>query len=147
MEQWKKEILQGNTAFNEGQDGVAIRHYTTACQRARLLLPHWDDTEAAIVALVISYQNIANVHFRKHNNSQAINTYQDLYQQLKSYYLINVGTSNITSAFHGASRRAGTELAANVKRLGIFSAHEEKVINVFFELEFQPILHLSKDTA
>jgi hypothetical protein len=59
---------------------------------------------------------------------------------------MNVGTSSITSAFHCASRRAGTELAANVKRLGIFGAHEEKLINDFFELEFQPTLHLSKDT-
>jgi hypothetical protein len=88
MERWKKAILQGNTAFSEGRDDVAIRHYTTACQRARLLLPYWADTEAAIVALVISYQNIADVYFGKHNHSQAISSYQDLYQQLESYYLI-----------------------------------------------------------
>lgn len=147
MEQWKKAMSQGNTAFNEGLDDVAIRHYTAACQRACLLLPHWAGTEEAIVALVIGYQNIADVYFRKHNHSQATNTYQDLYEQLKSCYLINVGTSNIASAFHCASRRAGTELAANVKRLGIYGAHEEKLINDFFELEFQSTLHLSKDNT
>jgi tetratricopeptide (TPR) repeat protein len=146
MEQWKNAVLKGNMAFNEGLDDVAIRLYTTACQRARLLLPHWADTEAAIVALVISYQNIADVYFRKHDHSQAINTYQDLYHQLKSYYLINAGTSNIISAFYCASRRAGTELAATVKRLGGFSTHEEKLINDFFELKFQPTLHIYKDT-
>lgn len=145
MEQWKDAILKGNIAFTKGRDDTAIRLYTAACQRALLLLPDWADTEAAIAALVISYQNIADVYFRKHDYPQAVNTYQDLYQQLKSYYLTNAGTPNIISAFDCASRRAGTELAATVKRLGVFSAHEEKLINNFFELKFQPTFHLSKD--
>ena len=58
MEQWKKAMSQGNTAFNEGLDDVAIRHYTAACQRACLLLPHWAGTEEAIVALVIVQRRV-----------------------------------------------------------------------------------------
>jgi hypothetical protein len=50
------------------------------------------------------------------------------------------------SAFDCGSRHTGTELTTTVKRLGVFSAHEEKRINDFFELKFQPTLHLSKDT-
>jgi hypothetical protein len=49
------------------------------------------------------------------------------------------------SAFDCGSRHADTELTATVKRLGVFSAHEEKRINDFFELKFQPTLHLSGD--
>ena len=111
-----------------------------------MLLPHWADTEEALSALVNSYQNIADVYFRKHNYSQAIDTYQDLYQQLKSYYLINAGTSNKIRVFNCASRHAGTELATTVKRLGVFSTHKEKLVNDFFGLKFQLTLHLSKDT-
>jgi hypothetical protein len=56
MEQWKDAIAKGSMDFNEGHD------------------------DAAMAALVISYQNIADVYFRKHDYPHAINNYQDLYQ-------------------------------------------------------------------
>lgn len=146
MGQRKNAILKGNRAFSEGREDAALRLYTTAWQRALLLLPHWTDTEAAIAALIVSCQNTADVYFRKHNYSQLINTYQDLYQQLKSYCLIHAGTSNIISVFDCENRRAGTELAVTVKRFGIFSKHKENLISYSFALKFQPTLHLLKDT-
>jgi tetratricopeptide (TPR) repeat protein len=145
MEQWENTVSKGNHAFREGRDDDAISLYTTAYQRALILLPHWSDTEAAIAALVISYQNIADVYFRKHDYSQAINAYQDLYQQLKSYYLTHADTPTIMTIFDCACRRAGTELAAAVKRLGILNASEKELVNDFFELKSQPTFNLPKD--
>jgi tetratricopeptide (TPR) repeat protein len=145
MEQWQQTVLRGNNAFNEGRDDDAIRLYVTACQRAIKLLPHWVDTEAAIAALVISYQNIADVYFRRSDFPQAIKTYQDLYRQLKSYYLTYADTQNTMIAFDCACRRAGTELAAAVKRLSVLSANDKKLVNDFFELKSQPTFNLPKE--
>ena len=131
MQQWEKAIFKGNRAFDEDRDDVATRIYTTPWKRVLLLLSHWADTEAAIAALVMSHQKIEDVYFRKHNHSQAINTYKDLYQQLKSYYLIDMDTSNIISAFYCASQRAGTELAATVKRLGISASMKKSSFMIF----------------
>jgi len=52
------------------------------------------DTKQEFAALIISYENIADVYFSKNHYSQAFDTYQELHQQLKSYYLINAGKSN-----------------------------------------------------
>jgi tetratricopeptide (TPR) repeat protein len=145
MEQWKQSVSRGNNAFSEGRDDDAIRLYAKACQRALQLLPHWVNTEAAIAALVISYQNIADVYFRRSDFSQAIKTYQDLYRQLKSYYLTHADTPNTMTIFDCACRRAGTELAAAVKRLGILNASEKELVNDFFELKYQPTFNLPKD--
>jgi tetratricopeptide (TPR) repeat protein len=145
MEQWQQTVSRGNSAFSEGRDDDAIRLYSTACQRALKLLPHWVDTEAAIAALVISYQNIADVYFRRSDFPQAIKTYQDLYRQLKSYYLTYADTPNTIIVFDCACRRAGTELAATVKRLGALGANYKELVNDFFELKSQPTFNLPKE--
>jgi tetratricopeptide (TPR) repeat protein len=145
MEQWQQMVSRGNNAFSEGRDDDAIRLYAKACQRALKLLPHWVDTEVAIAALVISYQNIADVYFRRCDCPQAIKTYQDLYRQLKSYSLTYADTPNTMIVFDCACRRAGIELAAAVKRLGALGANDKELVNNFFELKPQPTFNLPKE--
>jgi hypothetical protein len=145
MEQQKNPILKGNMTFNEGRDDVAIRFNTTVCQPIFLFIPNWSVTEASITALCISYQNIPDVYFRKHNYPQAIDACQDLNQPLKSYYSIKVAKSNIISAFDCTSRRAGTELATTVKRLDVFNGHDKNSL-IIFPVEIPTYASSFKDT-
>lgn len=65
ISQWKAEITSGNHCFNQQRIGDAIRHYENAKSVARALFPYWQDTQAAVAAVVVSYHNLADLYLRE----------------------------------------------------------------------------------
>ncbi len=119
MHKWKNKITKGNSAYSEGCDSEALHYYQAACQRAEQLLPHWFDVEAITAALVVSYQNLAELYLRQSLYIDALITYRSLHLHLRNFSLANSGDDSTQSIIHRAYRRIGTELAAMLKVLDL----------------------------
>jgi len=64
MEQWKREITQGNRLFEQRHFHLAFRHYRNALMLARHHFASWPDADAAVAALVIAHHNLAELLVR-----------------------------------------------------------------------------------
>jgi len=119
MDKWKNKITKGNSAFSDGCDSEALHYYQAACQRAEQLLPHWFDVEAVTAALVVSYQNLAELYFRQSLYIDALSAYRSLYLHLLNFSSASSASDLTQSIIHCAYRRIGTELAATFKTLNL----------------------------
>lgn len=82
MEQWKFDTNTGNALFQQGQYHGAEHHYLSACLRADLLLEAWEDPEDIVVALVVSYQNLADLYRAQDHHHQALEALQTAHARL-----------------------------------------------------------------
>ena len=78
MEEWKATMGAANTAFDAGDDVRAERLYRSACAQALLQLGPAGDMQGAMVASAVSYQNLADLYFRRGDNGKAVACYADL---------------------------------------------------------------------
>ena len=62
MEVWKKFTKEGNALYQSFCWHAAESQYQCAKTRAENLLMSWADPEEAVAALVVSYQNLAEVY-------------------------------------------------------------------------------------
>lgn len=65
LSQWQQQIQAGNDCFNEHQTLSALSHYNLAKVHAESMLAHFEDTKAAVAAVVISYHNLADLYLRE----------------------------------------------------------------------------------
>ncbi|ROS05380.1 hypothetical protein EDC56_0910 [Sinobacterium caligoides] len=145
MELWKSTVLEGNKAFAEGRDADAMYHYKAACQRSERLLPDWFDTEAATVAFIVSYQNLAELYFRQEKNQQGLDAYRYLAQQLKKIAAIKNINSTRQAITNCACRRVATELAYTVKKLNIESPEASALVYEMSKHNFTTVSQHNKD--
>ena len=117
MDQWKHAIVKGNSAFVDHRFDTAERHYKAACDRARTLLPQWFDVEDITVAVVISFQNLADLYFQQGRFSDALDTYRQLGCLIQDYQTLNAGCHHVQFVTECARRRLSTEFLATVKTL------------------------------
>ena len=85
MEDWKRVIVAGNQAFQNGENTLAVDYYQEASEIALEMMDCWYDTEAAINALVVSELNLAEAQCRLEQFEQAIDTYASLNLALRKF--------------------------------------------------------------
>jgi len=144
MEQWKNAISEGNKAYDEGRNNEAQHHYQLACQRAEQLLPHWFDIEAVIAALVVSYQNLAELHFRQSHPTDALSTYRTLYEQLRSFSVANSHNDTQQVIIQRTMQHIGTELSAILKILNLQDPEATKLLDEIKLFSIHPSNQLKK---
>ncbi|OUR87285.1 hypothetical protein A9Q81_26670 [Gammaproteobacteria bacterium 42_54_T18] len=145
MHKWKNKITKGNNAFSEGCDSEALYYYQAACQRAEQLLPHWFDVEAVTAALVVSYQNLAELYFRQSLYIDALSTYRSLHLHLRNFSSINPGSDSTQSIIHRAYRRIDTELAATLKTLNLQDPNAAELMDEIKKIFENHTNQLNKD--
>lgn len=64
MDDWKRLISRGNLCFERGELGVARALYQDALYLADRRLMSWPDADAAVAALVVAHHNLAELHTR-----------------------------------------------------------------------------------
>ena len=139
INKWKEITKAGNNAFRQGRDNTAKQLYLFACHRAVKLLPHWFDGDAATAALVISYQNLADLYLRQSNHSEMLVVYRDLLKQLQDFD--NSNRFNIDNTY----RRIGTEITAQLKDVKFKSTENVELFNVLLDGYCNPTNHLIRD--
>jgi hypothetical protein len=139
INKWKEITKAGNKAFRQGRDNTAKQLYLFACHRAVKLFPHWFDGDAATAALVISYQNLADLYLRQSNHSDMLVVYKELLKQLQDFD--NSDRFNIDSTY----RRIGTEITAKLKDVNFKSTESVELFNVLLNEYFNPTNHLIRD--
>ncbi|MCV6610375.1 MAG: hypothetical protein OIF55_06365 [Amphritea sp.] len=71
---WQDTISDGNRFFTLRRYGDAMRLYEQARQLATGLFSQWQDTEAAIATVVISYHNQADLYLHINLATEALET-------------------------------------------------------------------------
>lgn len=124
----------------DGRDNDAKNLYQMSCRHAEKLLPHWLDTETAAAALVVSYQNLADLYFRQENHDQAISVHLDLLTKLQ--YFRNKSNRLIVDR---ACRRLGTELSERFKEIRFQSSFSTDLMSQLIKCYFNPNVFLIKN--
>ncbi|WP_284891813.1 hypothetical protein [Cobetia amphilecti] len=67
MDEWKRETQAGNALFEQGDYTMAEQHYLSACHFADIFLMPCADPDGGVAALVVSYQNLAELYRARTN--------------------------------------------------------------------------------
>ncbi|ODC04251.1 hypothetical protein BFW38_12640 [Terasakiispira papahanaumokuakeensis] len=111
MFQWKRAILAGNKAFDQQDFAQAERHYQKARLEAeRQLRNPRADWDATIAALVISYQNRAQIYLNQAQYQPAIDIYWQLYRNLSQASYADWVSMEDQQRLKTIYRRLGSEL-------------------------------------
>ena len=130
MDTWKQSSIAGNLAFSQKRYHEAEQHYKLASQRAQQLLWLWFDAEEIITALVISFQNMAELYFMQSRHHDGLNQYQQLSDLLLRYQR-KCDSEETEQTLALACQRAGTELLFTLQELKLESEYAIKVVQQF----------------
>ncbi|MBU3021397.1 DUF2753 family protein [Aestuariibacter sp. A3R04] len=84
MKAWKTHICEANYNFEKHNIFLALVHYHKAIQLAESLLSLPDNPNEAVAAVVESYQNLANLYVKEHQNKLAESELRKVYQKLSA---------------------------------------------------------------
>jgi tetratricopeptide (TPR) repeat protein len=76
---WQQSIKAGNTCFEAQQNTMALRHYQQSIRLAESFFEYHHDPKAAVASLLISYQNLADLHLRLNDKPAAEQALQKAY--------------------------------------------------------------------
>ncbi|WP_158773661.1 hypothetical protein [Cobetia sp. L2A1] len=82
MDEWKLETTTANALFEQGHYLSAEHHYLSACYRADALVAPSNNPEEGVVALVVSYQNLADLYRAQGQHQEALNALQAAHARL-----------------------------------------------------------------
>ncbi|TVU70024.1 MULTISPECIES: hypothetical protein [Cobetia] len=119
MDQWKFETTAGNALFDKGQYHIAEHHYLSACLRADTLLEPWKDPEGAVVALVVSYQNLADLYRAQGHHQQALEALQTVHARLSHALALPDLSYERQQALLRGSGQARLDIMNTVQWLGV----------------------------
>ena len=117
MSQWERAILEGNQAFGQDRLEDAEGLYISACGLAKDQLDTLQDPEAAIMALVVSYQNLADLYFRCGDFGIGLSLIKDLHIELVRYLAQHSDCAFRAGVVSCARRRICRDLMLTVKQL------------------------------
>ncbi|VUD40826.1 hypothetical protein TDB9533_00361 [Thalassocella blandensis] len=83
MNNWKKHISTGNWYFDKKDYESARKHYCQAIGRADQLFFVWFDPDEAVWALIVSYQNLADLYEKQGKPRRSLAIIQELYEILQ----------------------------------------------------------------
>lgn len=130
MDTWKQSTIAGNLAFNQQCYQEAEQHYQHACHRSQKLLYLWFDAQEITAALVISFQNMAELYFKQSRYHEGLNQYQQLSDLLRRYQR-RCTSKKVEQTVSSACRRAGTELHLTIQELHLESDYAKQVVQQF----------------
>ena len=110
MDKWKSAITAGNQAFDQNNDSLAEEHYDLACSLSEQMVFDNLETQESTLALVVSYQNLADLYFRQQRYAEALYAYRKLNRCLLGLYNNRLVTHKIQAIIDHARRKIGTEL-------------------------------------
>ncbi|MCO7233726.1 MULTISPECIES: tetratricopeptide repeat protein [unclassified Cobetia] len=82
MDEWKRETRAGNALFEQGDYTKAEQHYLSACHFADIFLMPSADPDGGVAALVVSYQNLAELYRAQGRHPQAMRALQAAHARL-----------------------------------------------------------------
>ena len=118
---------QGNESFNKGRFYSAENYYKSACDFACLMCPKATNSSNILASIVVSYQNLAELYFKKNQTSLALSQYQELHEKLVEFSQSQQNTESILMV-QKAILKIGTELMYITKKKKINSPHSKQVI-------------------
>jgi hypothetical protein len=124
---WKRMITRGNQSFNAGKLYSAENYYEIACNLACHMCPKGIKSSNDIASLLVSYQNLAELSFKKSQNSLALTQYQKLHEKLIESSQGQQSSESLLM-IQQAIRNMGTELLYIIKKKGINSLNSKQVI-------------------
>ena len=128
MDKWKAAISAGNLAFDQYRDADAEAQYRTACIRSEQLLTDWNDVEEVTAALVISYQNLADLYFRGSRVRNALEAYKRLNQQLLKLHDHHANRPDRQAYAERARKKIGTELMYLLRTKQLYTSDTEELL-------------------
>lgn len=129
LEAWKSAIRAGNVAFSENRYTEAKAHYRAACRRADQLLLVWFDADEIVAALVVAYQNLANVYFQQTRIPEALAVYRALHHRLLRFRQHYAAKAEPRYLAECACRRIGTELLSTFKTMHLQSEAARRFVD------------------
>ena len=127
MELWKSTISAGNQAYRLRRFDEARAHYRSACRCAQEILAGQPPTQEALVALAVSFQNLAELHFQRSQCDDAIAVYGDLASRLIDLRGRCAG-SETEHAIDGIARRSAVDLMHAMKVRNLQSEPAQEVL-------------------
>ncbi|MDI4661242.1 MULTISPECIES: tetratricopeptide repeat protein [Cobetia] len=82
MDEWKRETQAGNLLFEQGDYAMAEQHYLNAYHFADIFLMPSADPDGGVAALVVSYQNLAELYRAQGQHPQAMRALQAAHARL-----------------------------------------------------------------
>jgi hypothetical protein len=123
MDKFKSAIIDGNSAFSKRHYALAEEHYKTACDRCDQLLLNWFEAKDVVAALVVSYQNLADLYFRQYRFDEALVVYCKLNQKLLHFHAHYAGDVDKQNIALSAWNRIGTEFMYLLDKMNIQCAY------------------------
>ena len=119
MDEWKRETQAGNALFEQGDYAMAEQHYLSACHFADIFLMPCADPDGGVAALVVSYQNLAELYRAQGQHPQAMRSLQAAHARL-SHALSAPGLCHAhQQALLRGSGQVRTEIMNTVQWLGV----------------------------
>ncbi|PNE04349.1 hypothetical protein A15D_00128 [Alcanivorax sp. MD8A] len=128
MEKWKFDTQAGNAAFGQGHYDTAERHYLSACERANTLLQHWLDPEEIVAALVVGYQNLADLYRLQGHHHGALAALQKAHSSLTHALAQPNLSQERQQALTRGKGQTRLEIMHTLHRLGLSTRHVSQVL-------------------
>jgi GTP cyclohydrolase FolE2 len=130
MDIWKTTISAGNEAYRLNRFDEAQAHYLSACRCAQEVLAGQALTQDALVALAVSFQNLAELHFQRSQCEEAFAAYDDLSSRLIDLRS-RCADLEIGHAIDGIARRSAIDLMHAMKVRNLQSELAQDVLRRF----------------
>jgi hypothetical protein len=81
---WRETIEKANQQYKQQHFKQAEKLYLQAADQAKLLASHWIEPETAVSALVISYQNLADLYMKTRQPFRAMSILEEVHNTLQN---------------------------------------------------------------
>jgi len=120
-------MINGNQSFNTGRLYSAENYYEIACNLAFDICPKGIKSSNDLAPLLMSYQNLAELYFKKNQTNLALSQYQKLHEKLVEFSQRQQNSGSLLM-IQKAIRKIGTELLYIIKKKGISSLRSKQVM-------------------
>lgn len=117
FQEWQFHILHGNEAFSKTQWMMALSHYERAVMLAEELIKIAYDYRSAVMALVVSHQNTADLYLHQNEAKLAGSELECVHLKLQAYLDKKTTPPELAEALLGGLRRTYSALLLHRKNV------------------------------
>ena len=119
MKDWEFQTHSGNQCFSSGHWDKACVFYESAIMIACDVFDFWPRTEQTVASVVISFQNLAELHIRQNQ----ISTAEEILQQCHTLFLTAINQSaTLDNVLLRGLRHSHLALMQHIKSYGSFNS-------------------------
>ena len=124
---WKRMMIHGNQSFNTGRLYSAENYYEIACNLAYHMCLKGITSSNDLAPLLMSYQNLAELYFKKNQTNLALSQYQKLHEKLVEFSQRQQNSGSLLMV-QNAIRKIGKELFDTIKKKEISSLRSKQLM-------------------